>query len=120
MQELITIQFPTQARMNDDEFFDFCQQNGHLRFEREPDGQITIMSPTGFRTGMISLRILGRLNDWSQRTKLGVAVNSDTGFYLPNGAMRNPDAAWVSNERLAQVPAHELDKFPHLVPDFVL
>ena len=78
------------------------------------------MSPTTFITGDRNREILYQLTKWNKRFKLGRAVDSDTGFYLPNGAMRNPDAAWVSNERLAKIPTGELDSFPHVCPDFIV
>ncbi len=118
--------FPTTIKgsyieqMTDEEFFRFCQDNRDLKFERTCEGQIILMSPTFFRTGDQNSEIITQLRIWNKRKKLGRVVDSDTGFYLPNGAMRNPDAAWVSFERLNEVDPSELDKFPHLVPDFIV
>lgn len=105
--------------MTDEEFYHFCLENPSLKIERDANGQIVIMSPTGFNTGRINLIILAELSRWSLTSNMGQAVDSDTGFYLPNGAMRNPDGAWVSNERLAKVPMEDLERIPYLVPDFV-
>lgn len=107
-------------RMTDDEFFHFCQDNTDIKFERTASGQIIVMSPTTFITGDRNHEILYQLRKWNKKYKLGRAVDSDTGFYLANGAMRNPDAAWVSNEKLAKLPVSELDSFPHLCPDFIV
>jgi Uma2 family endonuclease len=107
-------------RMSDDEFFRFCQENRDLKFERSSNSQIIVMSPTTFITGERNNEILFQLNKWNKKYKLGKTVDSDTGFYLPNHAMRNPDAAWVSNENLKKIDKEELNKFPHLVPDFVV
>ncbi len=107
-------------QMTDDEFFTFCQDNNELKFERTSDGQILLMSPTFFITGDRNDEILFQLRQWNKKYRLGRTVDSDTGFYLPNGAMRNPDAAWVSHERLSKVDPAELRKFPHLVPDFIV
>lgn len=107
-------------KLTDDEFFHFCQENSDLKFERNSKGQIIIMSPTGFITGKRNISILEQLNTWNRKKKLGVAVDSDTGFYLPNGSMRNPDAAWVSHTRLKEIDPKELEKFPRLCPDFVV
>ncbi len=106
--------------MTDDEFYTFCVENENIKFEREPDGQIVIMSPTGFNTGRRNANIIVQLSNWNSKHRLGEVVDSDTDFYLPNGAMRNPDAGWVSKERLASVSVEELEKFPHMVPDFVI
>ena len=107
-------------RMTDVEFFHFCQDNQNVKFERTSSGQIIAMSPTTFNTGDRNHEILFQIRKWNKKLKLGRAVDSDTGFYLPNGAMRNPDAAWVSNERLAKIPISELDSFPHVCPDFIV
>lgn len=106
--------------MTDDEFYAFCMENENIRFEREPDGQIVIMSPTGFNTGNRNSEIIAQLHIWNKGKRLGRVSDSDTGFFLPNGAMRNPDAAWTSHERLRSVAKAELEKFPHLVPEFII
>lgn len=106
--------------MSEGEFFRFCQDNRDLKFEREANGQIIFMSPTTFLTGSRNNEILFQIQKWNKAKKLGCTVDSDTGFTLPNGAVRNPDAAWVSNQRLKKIPKEELDKFPKLVPDFIV
>ena len=107
-------------RMTDAEFFYFCQDNKDFKFERTSEGQIILMSPTTFVTGDRNSEIISQLRIWNKKYKLGRTVDSDTGFYLANGAMRNPDAAWVSNERLKEISEEELNKFPHLCPDFIV
>lgn len=107
-------------RMTDAEFFYFCQDNRDFKFERTSEGQIILMSPTGFITGDRNRSIIKQISNWNDQHKLGRSVDSDTGFYLPNGAMRNPDAAWVSDERLKNLSPRELEGFPHLCPDFIV
>lgn len=107
-------------QMSEAEFFQFCQDNRNFKFEREANGQIVFMSPTTFLSGDRNHEILFQIRQWNNKKKLGRAVDSDTGFTLPSGAVRNPDAAWVSNETLKSVPKSELEKFPRLVPDFIV
>jgi Uma2 family endonuclease len=107
-------------RMTDEEFFTFCQDNSEFKFERTAEGQIILMSPTGFLTGDRNSAINKQLRIWNDSLRLGKVVDSDTGFYLPNGAMRNPDAAWISHDRLSKVSRKELEGFPHICPDFVI
>jgi Uma2 family endonuclease len=107
-------------RMSDEEFFRFCQDNRDLKFERTSEGQIEVMSPTFFRTGDQNSEIITQLRNWNKKYKLGRVVDSDTGFYLANNAMRNPDCAWVSNKQLEKLDPIELRGFPHLCPDFVI
>ena len=50
----------------------------------------------------------------------GAAADSSAGYVLPNGAVRSPDASWVSNARLASVTAEQRSRFLPLCPDFVI
>ncbi|MDL5047596.1 Uma2 family endonuclease [Oscillatoria amoena NRMC-F 0135] len=111
---------PYIEQMTDEEFFRFCQDNRDFKFERTPQGQIIFMSPTCFLTGDRNSEIITQLRNWNKKNKGGHTVDSDTGFYLPNGAMRNPDAAWISYERLNKLPKEELERFPHVCPDFIV
>lgn len=107
-------------RMSDNEFFQFCQQNRDVKIERNADGEIVIMSPTHFLTGKRNFQILLQLGKWNEKHSLGTCVDSDTGFTLKNGAVRNPDAAWISNELLATLSEKELQSFPHVCPECIV
>ena len=39
---------------------------------------------------------------------------------LPNGAVRSPDAAWISKLRLAELSADDKNRFIPICPDFVV
>ena len=43
--------------LSDEEFYNFCQRNPDLRFEREPDGKLIIMPNTGGKTGKTNFRL---------------------------------------------------------------
>jgi Uma2 family endonuclease len=107
-------------KLTDEEFLYFCQENSDLKIERLANRQIIVREPTFFYTGRQNNEILYQLTKWNKEHRLGICVDSDTGFFLKNGAMRNPDAAWVSNERLKSIDPSELRKFPHLCPDFIV
>ena len=64
--------------------------------------------------------IEGQLWLWNRQTKLGVAFNSSSGFKLPNGADRSPDASWVKLERWQTLTPKEQEGFAPLCPDFVV
>jgi Uma2 family endonuclease len=106
--------------MNEDQFFDFCQANRELRIERTADGDILIMCPAGWSSGRRNAIITTRLSNWAERDGTGVVVDSSTGFRLPNGATRSPDAAWVLTSRLKPFSIAEKEKFLPLCPDFVI
>src|SRR4051794_19173202 len=97
--EAIVIRTESIGGLTDEQLYYFCRDNRELVIERNANGEIIIMSPTGGKTGRINLKIGARLDSWNEANDLGVAFDSSTGFVLPNGAMRAPDAAWVSRER---------------------
>jgi len=107
-------------RMSDEEFFNFCQDNRHLRFEKTSDGEIVIMAPTGGETGRTNTNVIYELQHWNKQKQLGEAFDSSTGFVLPNGATRSPDASWIKQARWDALSADEKKKFPPLCPDFVI
>jgi Uma2 family endonuclease len=106
--------------LSEDQFFRLCQLNRDLRIERNAAGELLIMAPTGGGTGRRNLRVSVRLGSWAERDGTGDAFDSSTGFRLPNGAVRSPDAAWMTHSRLAEIPPEEIEKFIPACPDFVL
>ena len=106
--------------MDEEQFFEFCQQNKDLRIERTAGGDLEIMPPTGGETGNRNFKIALQLGVWMESDSTGVAFDSSTGFRLPNGATRSPDAAWVRRERLAELMAKQKLLFLPLCPDFVV
>jgi Uma2 family endonuclease len=106
--------------MTDDEFFYFCQENSEHKFERDADGTMKLMGQTGGETGERNSELIADLAIWNRQHKLGFVYDSSTGFRLPNGATRSPDAAWVKSERRNALTAEERRKFPPLCPDFVV
>lgn len=117
---LVTLQLWPAIEMTDDQFFEFCQINRDWCIERTKEGELEIMSPSGGETGSTNLGIEAALYNWSKRDGTGVGFNSSTGFDLPNGATRAPDASWVRRERLADLTREQKKKFLPLCPDFVV
>lgn len=110
--------YPT-IELTDEQFFQICQNNRDLRLERTADGELVIIPPTGWETGNRNSRLTQRLGNWADADGTGLAFDSSTGFKLPNGADRSPDASWVSRERLA-VLNPDPSKFLPMAPDFVV
>jgi Uma2 family endonuclease len=106
--------------LSDDQLLALCALNGDLRIERNAQGDLLIMPPTGYETGDRNAEITMQLRTWAKRDGTGTAVDSSTGFRLPNGAMRAPDGAWIPHARLAAIPSEERRKFLPLCPDFVI
>jgi Uma2 family endonuclease len=116
----VTLRIRPAIEMTDDEFFALCQLNRDLRFERTSQGDIIIMPPTGAATGNRNAEITAQLRNWAKQDGTGAVFDSSTGFKLPNGADRSPDAAWIPRSRLATVSVEQKEKFPPLCPDFVI
>ena len=114
------IRLPKSKTFTDDEFYAFCQENRDLKFERTAQGEIIIMSPTGGITGSRNSEIVSALSNWNRQKQAGKVFDSSTGFRLPNGAVRSPDAAWVEKFRREALTEQEKEKFPPLCPDFVV
>ena len=111
---------PESVSLSDTQFFDLCQVNRDLRIERTAGGEIVIMSPTGWETGSRNAEIIAQLRTWARADGTGVSVDSSTGFKLPNGSIREPDAAWVRKTRLSSVPLDQKQRFLPLCPDFAI
>lgn len=100
-------------------FDEVVANNPELRIEQTADGEIVVMSPTGGERGMINSDVSGELWLWSRQTG-GKSFDSSTVFRLPNGALRGPDAAWISDHRWATLTIDEQRTYPPIAPDFVV
>ncbi|NEO89580.1 MAG: Uma2 family endonuclease [Moorea sp. SIO3G5] len=116
----LPINIPPSLRVTDEQFEQLASANRDLRLERSATGKLIVMPPTGGNTGKRNIDIEGQLWLWNRHTKLGVTFNSSTAFRLPNGAIRSPDAAWVSQKRWNALTPEQQETFPPLCPDFVL
>ncbi len=106
--------------LSDEQFFELCQKNRDYRFERTGSGDLLIMPPTGSETGRRNVKVTTQLEIWNRQYKLGVVFDSSTGFKLPNGADRSPDASWIKKERWDTLTSEEKETFAPICPDFVV
>ncbi|MBD2481525.1 Uma2 family endonuclease [Planktothrix sp. FACHB-1365] len=106
--------------LTQEQFWQLCQENHDLQFERTATGELIIMPPTGGNTGKRNVKLITQLDLWNSKTHLGEVFDSNTGFTLPNGADRSPDASWVSRERWEALTPEQQEKFIPLCPDFVV
>ncbi len=107
--------------MSDEALERFGEKNRPLRVELEPNGEVVVTTPTPFGIALLKQRICTFLGVWAMEDGRGEAGGSDGGFRLPNGAVRVPDACWVSNEKIATVPGGERHRgFPPFAPEFLI
>lgn len=103
-----------------EDFVQLAQINRDLQLERTAKGELIVMPPTGSETGNLNLDIAGQIWLWNRQNQLGIAFDSSTGFHLPNGADRSPDASWIRQERWDLLTQEEREIFAPICPDFVL
>jgi Uma2 family endonuclease len=116
----LNIAIPQAFKVSYEQFQELAIVNRDLKLERTATGELIIMPPTGSDTGNRNLDIEGQLWLWNRQTKLGKAFNSSTGFHLPNGADRSPDASWVKLERWEALTPQQREGFAPICPDFVV
>ena len=114
------IRFDPVIEMTKELFEQFCAMNDNMRIELTAEGIIEIMPPTFGFTGNRNIKVAAQLENWTTADDSGIAFDSSTGFTLPNGAVRSPDASWVNNARYDLLLPEEKDSFTPLCPDFVV
>jgi Uma2 family endonuclease len=107
-------------QLTDEQFYQLCQNNQNLQFERTAQGDLIIMPPVGGESGNREANLIVDLCLWSRQTGLGYTFSSSTIFKLPNGADRSPDAAWIQKQRWEALTVEQRRKFPPIAPDFVI
>src|SRR3569832_1469167 len=115
-QELIGLRQPITL----EEFEELCANYRDLRLELTSTGELIAMPPTGAETGKRNFNLIGQLAVWFRQTGIGVCFDSDSGFILPNGAVRSPDLAWVTRGKWDRLTDQQKKRFAPWWPDFVV
>ena len=109
-----------RTHLTDEQFELLCQENPELRLELTAQGELIIMPPTGSESGWRSGETFLSLGTWAKQDGTGLSFGSSTGFTLPNGAIRSPDASWIRRERWTALTKAQRVKFAPICPDFVV
>jgi Uma2 family endonuclease len=115
----LTLNLDSIAHLTHEQFRELCRENRDIRLELTAKGELIVMPPTGWESGRRNSNVNADLVIWNRQTKIGSVFDSSTGFILPNGAIRSPDAAWVASERLTALNP-DPEGFLPLAPDFVI
>lgn len=110
----------TAQPMTDEEFAELCAEHSELSFEMSAEGDLIVMPPTFSMTGFRNSEVTGQLRQWARQDGRGMVCDASTGFVLPNGARRSPDASWTLVSRVKALPKLSQEGFWHLCPDFVV
>ncbi|MBD2014683.1 Uma2 family endonuclease [Microcoleus sp. FACHB-53] len=115
----LTVNFNSVINLTDEQFFQLCQQNELIRFERNADGTLVLMPLVGGTTSISNASLTAQLGMWNRDDRLGIGFDSSTGFTLPNGAVRSPDASWLKRDRWDALTQEQKERFAPVCPDFV-
>jgi Uma2 family endonuclease len=116
----LTLNLRPTIQLTDEEFEQLCRSNPELRLERSAKGELIAMSPAGSDSGRYNAKLITDLTNWNRQYGSGETFDSSTGFTLPNGAIRSPDAAWIEQSRWNSLSSEEKRKFAPICPDFVI
>ena len=116
----IVLRLHPAVELTDDLLAALSSQNDALRLERNARGELEILPPTQPVTGNQNWNINIELGLWARSDGRGVGFDSSTGFTLPNGAVRSPDASWILKTRLAELAETLKQGFWPISPDFVI
>jgi Uma2 family endonuclease len=114
----LTLRLPVP--LDDDELLRFCAENQSVRIERTAEGELIVMTPAGGKTSNKEGYLFRELDLWVEVRGSGVAFNSNGGFSFPDGVVRAPDAAWVSDDQWGSLSEAQREKFLPVCPEFVI
>ncbi len=114
----LRIQLPAEWELTDERLLEFCSLNEEWHIEADGEGGLWIVAPPGTESSEREANVVTDLMNWTRRSGRGRAIGSGL-VQLPNGWRRAPDAAWISDERLAEIAGDD-----HIIwricPDFVV
>ena len=116
----ITLNLNSIIKLTSEQFYQLCEENPELKLERNANGELIVLPPTGGETGKSNSTANAQIWTWNDRTELGEVFDSSTGFTLPNKADRSPDASWVEKSRWSALTPEQKENFIPLCPDFVI
>jgi len=118
--DALTLNLNPIIELTDEQFFQLCQLHELIRFERNADGTLLLMPLVGGTTSIRNASLTAQLGMWNRDEQLGIGFDSSTGFTLPNGAVRSPDASWLKGDRWDALTQEQKETFAPVCPDFVV
>jgi Uma2 family endonuclease len=110
----------TVGPMTDEAFAELCAEHPDLNLELSAHGELIIMPLTYTLTGARNNEISRQLSNWALQDGQGATFDSSTGWSLPNGARRSPDAAWVFKHRIQELDPTAFSRYWPICPNFVI
>ena len=116
----LTLNLNSILKLTREQFYHLCEENPDLQLERNAQGELVIMPPTGGETGRSNVNLILQLASWNEQKQLGEVFDSSTGFTLPNRADRSLDVSWVEKSCWDSLTKEQKEKFISLCPDFAI
>ena len=114
------LRLPDDLSLSPDQFAAVCIANPQAVLELTPEGHLIHITPTGGETGARNSRLLMRLLAWADSVGGWQVFDSSTGFLLPDGSVRSPDASLVGLQRWRALTSEQRRGFPPLCPDLLV
>jgi Uma2 family endonuclease len=112
---------PRSLTLTPAQFAEVCAANPEAVLELDALGQLIEMTPTGSASGARNQTLGALLWLAIEQSRLPLKLfDSSTGFLLPDGSVRSPDASVVRLERWQGLSEAEREGFAPLCPDLVV
>jgi Uma2 family endonuclease len=116
----LTLNLSSLANISRSQFRQIADDNPEMKLERDKQGNLIVMAPTGGETGNFNSDLNGQVYLWNRSRQLGKLFDSSTGFELPGGGDRSPDVAWIPLAKWEALTPEERRGFLPLCPDFAI
>ena len=113
IQPLLLDVSTTTLTVTPEQFASLCLKNPDLRLELTPDSKLIVMAPTFSISGKRNLNLGSQVYVWNERTELGEAFDSSSGydFTAIGGGKPSPDVSWIEKSRLEVISLVILTQF---------
>ena len=112
---------PRTLSLTPSQFAEVCAANPEAVLELDALGHLVEMTPTGSASGARNQTLGALLWLAIEQSRLPLKLfDSSTGFLLPDGSVRSPDASVVRLERWQALSEAEREGFAPLCPDLVV
>lgn len=105
--------------MSDQELIAFSRSIRPYQVERNANGELEIMSPTGLKGASLELFAGRMLGNWADEHG-GVVISSQGGYTLGDSSVRMADASWIEEKRWDSLTPDQQEGFAFMSPDFLI
>ena len=106
--------------VTDEELMRLSAENEPMRFERDANGEVIVMSPTWTEGGGRESEVGTELAIWARSDGRGRYYGPNAGFRLSDSSVRAADAHWVSWARWNALTPEQRTGYARICPDFVI